>query len=491
MLILALGGSVSSRVWSQDDPGKKPDEKKVDDKKADDKKADDKKVDDKKVDDKKVDDKKVDDKKPAGPKAEAWAKEFAGWKDRLKKLRDLATKYSIAEPAEAEGIRKQYGEVIEAGKKSIPALRAAAIAAYTESPNEDRELTKFLLKLAGDDIRQDLYDDAAPLLKLLQDNKCSEKGIENMAGIVAFVTNDYDSAEKLLEAAKADGTITDQATKYLGDIPDYKKYWVTESELRKKEADAKDPLPRVKMTTSAGDILIELFENEAPETVGNFVSLVEGKFYDGLLFHRVLPGFMAQGGDPAGDGSGGPKYEIFCECGAANARMHFRGSLSMAHRGPNTGGSQFFLTFVPTSHLNKRHTVFGRVVEGMDVLGKLKRREPDPSKPDAPGDKILKAEVVRKRDHKYVPHKVEGSGPADPAAEKKPTDKKTEEKKVEEKKVEEKKVEEKKTEEKKTEEKKTEEKKTEEKKTEEKKTEEKKTEEKKTEEKKDENKETK
>jgi cyclophilin family peptidyl-prolyl cis-trans isomerase len=136
--------------------------------------------------------------------------------------------------------------------------------------------------------------------------------------------------------------------------------------------------------------------------VANFITLVEKKFYDGLVFHRVLPHFMAQGGDPNGDGSGGPGYEIPDECHQPNARMHFRGSLSMAKTAaPDTGGSQFFLTFIPTAHLNGQHTVFGRVVEGLDVLDRLQRRNPESATSPEP-DKIVKAEVLRKRDHAYT-----------------------------------------------------------------------------------------
>src|SRR5262249_42783381 len=155
-------------------------------------------------------------------------------------------------------------------------------------------------------------------------------------------------------------------------------------------------LPRVKLETTKGTIIIELFENEAPQTVGNFVSLVEKKFYDGLTFHRVLGGFMAQGGDPTGTGTGGPGYHILCECFKPEARQHCRGTLSMAHAGRDTGGSQFFLTFRPTTHLNGRHTAFGRVIEGMDVLAKLQRRDPQAANPPEP-DKIVKAKVLRKR----------------------------------------------------------------------------------------------
>jgi cyclophilin family peptidyl-prolyl cis-trans isomerase len=149
--------------------------------------------------------------------------------------------------------------------------------------------------------------------------------------------------------------------------------------------------------------VIELFENEAPNTTANFISLVEKGFYNGLKFHRVIPGFMAQGGCPRGDGTSGPGYTIDCETTAENHRKHFRGTLSMAHAGPNTGGSQFFLTFVPTPHLDGKHTVFGRVIEGMDVLAKIQRTEEVTRR--GPPDKIIKAEVIRKRDHDYVPKK--------------------------------------------------------------------------------------
>ncbi|PHR94744.1 MAG: peptidylprolyl isomerase [Blastopirellula sp.] len=162
------------------------------------------------------------------------------------------------------------------------------------------------------------------------------------------------------------------------------------------------------METSKGTVLIELFENQAPDTVGNFVSLVEEGHYDGLTFHRVLPGFMAQGGCPDGTGGGGPGYNIFCECDERNFpnfRHHFRGTLSMAHAGKNTGGSQFFLTFKATTHLDGKHTAFGRVVEGLDILEKLQRIDPSKKTPGVEPDKIIKAEVIRKRDHVYAPKK--------------------------------------------------------------------------------------
>ncbi|MCC6125424.1 MAG: peptidylprolyl isomerase [Pirellulales bacterium] len=160
-------------------------------------------------------------------------------------------------------------------------------------------------------------------------------------------------------------------------------------------------MPRVLIKTEKGDVVVELFENEAPNTVANFITLAEKGYYNGTPFHRVLPCFMAQGGDPTGTGSGGPGYSIPDEVSNPNRRNHFRGSLSMAKSDqPDSGGSQFFLCFVPTTYLDGKHTVFGRVVSGIDVLSKIKRCDPDdPNRPDP--DKILEMKVLRKRDHEY------------------------------------------------------------------------------------------
>jgi cyclophilin family peptidyl-prolyl cis-trans isomerase len=159
----------------------------------------------------------------------------------------------------------------------------------------------------------------------------------------------------------------------------------------------------VKLSTTKGDVVVALFENEAPIATANFIELAEKGFFDGLKFHRVIPGFMAQGGDPKGDGGGGPGYTIPDECYEDDHRNHFRGTLSMANTGRrDTGGSQFFLTFVPTAHLDGKHTVFGRVVEGLDVLGNLQRCEPGDNV--AP-DRITKATVLFKRNHRYTPIK--------------------------------------------------------------------------------------
>ncbi|MFH1106657.1 MAG: peptidylprolyl isomerase [Candidatus Micrarchaeota archaeon] len=130
------------------------------------------------------------------------------------------------------------------------------------------------------------------------------------------------------------------------------------------------PNPHAIFDTSLGVIDVELFMDKAPKTVADFVKLAEKKFYDGLTFHRVIPGFMVQGGCPKGDGTGGPGYEIEDEFGPGLAHSG-PGMLSMANAGPNTGGSQFFITLDSTPWLDGRHAVFGKVVNGMDVVQKI------------------------------------------------------------------------------------------------------------------------
>ncbi len=120
--------------------------------------------------------------------------------------------------------------------------------------------------------------------------------------------------------------------------------------------------------TNKGDLVLELFARDVPVTVDNFVTLARDGFYDGLTFHRVIPGFMAQGGCPIGDGTGGPGYRFDDEI---THHKHGEGALSMANSGPNTNGSQFFITYEPQPHLDGKHTVFGQLVEGLDVLKSL------------------------------------------------------------------------------------------------------------------------
>lgn len=158
-------------------------------------------------------------------------------------------------------------------------------------------------------------------------------------------------------------------------MEELKTYKINEAELAK--------CAYAVLSTERGDINIKLYPKSAPQTVANFAELAKSGFYDGLSFHRVIPGFVAQGGCPYGTGTGGPGWRIKCEC-VGQKEKHKKGTLSMAHAGRDTGGSQFFICFAPQPHLDGVHTIFGDVEgdESLKVLDSIK-----------PNDKIVKIEI--------------------------------------------------------------------------------------------------
>ena len=218
-----------------------------------------------------------------------------------------------------------------------------------------------------------------------------------------FDENMFNQASELLASMNLesieDVAVRAQANNIVRQCEEIKPLWEAELAVRAKEEEA-DDLPRVQIKTAKGSILIELFEDDAPNTVANFVSLIRTNYYEGITFHRFEPNFMIQGGCPntksgeGAPGSGGPGYTIADECKGDNARMHFADSVAMAKTSaPNTAGSQFYLNHRPTTWLNNRHTVFGRVLEGRDVACKLRK-----------DDVIEGIEIIRLRDgSSYTP----------------------------------------------------------------------------------------
>ena len=329
------------------------------------------------------------------------------WEDLDTRLNELGKRFLEAPSSEEKSvIRTRYTKLVQESEKLLPKLRKAAEEAFAAAPNQDQEATAYMIKFVAYDWRRQEFGEALKRSRTLMDAGVDDPALFALAGASAIELGDYDDGQKWLsvarEAKKVDPATDARLTQRLKD-------WEQEQAIRAKEAEAGD-LPRVKLETTKGTVVLELFENEAPQTVGNFISLVESKAYDDKSFHRVIPGFMAQGGDPKGDGTGGPGYSIYCECYREDHRKHFKGSLSMAHSGRDTGGSQFFITYRPTTHLDGKHTVFGRVIEGMDIVEQLQPRNPDDARAGKTlptPDKIVKAEVVKKRHHEYQPTKVE------------------------------------------------------------------------------------
>jgi cyclophilin family peptidyl-prolyl cis-trans isomerase len=252
----------------------------------------------------------------------------------------------------------------------------------------------------------------------------------NVYGRVAFSSNRFQDVRDRLERAFA-GTLPDWAKLIRKNADDLEAAWQVEERMRQAETKA-DDLPRVRLviehrrfardaagkpltaleTTGRGEVVLELFENEAPRTVANFVDLVSRGFYDGTCFHLSVPAIMVTGGDPNtrdGDprthGLGGPGYTIRDESDSPRARRHFRGSVSMvAIPGePHRAGSQFFICLSPAPEANGMHTVFGRVLQGQEVVEHITRgrttRQTGPFGRLIPGDRLVRAEVLRKRPH--------------------------------------------------------------------------------------------
>jgi len=344
---------------------------------------------------------------------------FSDWTPLLSEIRQLRQDYVTAEPELRPKLAEKYDQMVKRAAGLESQLVDAAVLACVKEPEENKDLADFLMGMVVTLYDLEEYEDALRMAQILIDNRLdSDYSVYYYAAVSGYAVGEFEVAESHLEVvAKNRPRLVSKSRPMQGIIAEclanlsyHKEAWEKEKKIREQEKLDGD-LPRVLLVTTKGDIELELFENQAPNTVANFISLVQKGFYDGLTFHRVVPQQMAQTGCPKGDGTGGPHYRIRCECYRPDRRVHFRGSLSMAHRGRDTGGSQFFICFRPARGLDGRHTVFGRVVRGIEVLARLQRRDPKPELMIDPNyvdtlpkpDKIIEARVLRKRDHVYDP----------------------------------------------------------------------------------------
>lgn len=254
-------------------------------------------------------------------------------------------------------------------------------------------------------------------LRAVQADPRNQQNIQTVMGILLNEANNGNDREVLkvcdrLIAAGIHRAYFEYAAK-AGRIKIEAREIFDEALIRQREFKS-DDLPRVLLKTNKGDITVELYENEAPETVANFIALVESGFYDNCLFHSVIDGFRAQTGGPTKENAGrqDPGYSIYCECYQPDARPHFTDVLSMAVKsGRDTGASQFILTLDRTTELDGKHTVFGRIIDGHQVTDQLVRTAVEINNettdiPNANPDQIISAKVIRKRDHDYIARKV-------------------------------------------------------------------------------------
>ena len=280
-----------------------------------------------------------------------------------------------------------------------------AVDAFLEAPNQQKQVEddciRYLRSLLGEQSTDGWFspDKALSVAKQL-----TAAGIKNNHAYVygaqaAYAVEEFEQAKTFLAAIAIEGATFDPSA--IARIEEAIEKW--NRELRFRELDAKSVLPRVLFKTEIGDFTVELYENEAPNTVNNFVWLVEQKFYNGLFFFYCQPGQISMAGCKRGDGSTNAGYFIPDELTVPEIRHNFRGSLSMGNIIPNEGSSVFGILHQPMTQRDGKSTVFGRVVEGMDVIYKIPVISPTTIVTGDKPVKILSATVVRKQSHPYEP----------------------------------------------------------------------------------------
>lgn len=334
---------------------------------------------------------------------------FAAYREVSAQIEKLQQDFEAAAKAQDQAkikeIQASARTILKQAETTFMNAVPVASALYAKTDGTNDELNQFMLTYANYLLTVDNYDAAYQLFAsfLSKGMHKNHPEIFEMAGVAAFGSNRFNAAKKCFNYATQTKTpLSQQAQMYRDDITNYyEKEWMLEVQKEQQEAQANN-LPEVLIRTTAGDMKVVLYENEAPNTVASFITLVEKGFYNGLSFHRVLPGFMAQGGCPKGDGTGDAGYKLPEEFSKPGARKHFRGSLAMARSmDPNSAGSQFYISFLPTKFLDGQYTVFGRVVEGLDTLSNIQRVDPERPIPGLEKTKIIEMRVLHKRNHDY------------------------------------------------------------------------------------------
>ena len=335
------------------------------------------------------------------------------WLDEVDRCNTLFGRLADIQPDNA-GIGLAWAEfLIGQEGSSAEEVYSNLIARYPNSPEIAIGWVSFLDS-------KNRFTEGIEVIEKMKAEGNNSPQLSELYGDLLFANNRFDEAVAMLETIDLEESPT-ISTKVNGKKTRYQTaadLWTEELAIREAE-EINNDLPQAQIITSKGQIALKLFEDHAPNTVANFISLAESGYYDGTRFHRVLPKFMAQGGDSNSKdgasgqaGTGGPGYTIKDEHTGEDIRKHFAGSLSMAKTSaPNSGGSQFFLTHLPTSHLDGRHTVFGRITDGLEIARALEQN-----------DEIVTIVISNKRDHDYTPETI--GGPEKPIEAKKEKDSK-------------------------------------------------------------------
>lgn len=337
-------------------------------------------------------------------------------KDAIKAIKKTGHEFYENKSTVAHEYRSKWKAEATVAEDAYKRVREASFALFFETPNPGEEVNKIVSMMNQDLIAQGqlakCYQTTKKLLKLYPENK----DLYNLMGRVSILNNDFTFAQQYYQTNR-------ETAEQLG-VPEGALYGNSmdklvsgfERELAFRASDAEgEPLPKAIIKTNRGEIVIELFENQAPETVGNFVSLVQTGIYDGMIFHHVLRNLIADAGlmtlsrpQPIG-------YTIYDEHQKPNARDHFRGSVAMVGKNnePNSAGAEFRIMLVPGPNLDGKSTVFGRVISDLSVLDNIQEtfqvnEEEDKEEfiKDAKPDVIESITITNLRDHEYEPNRV-------------------------------------------------------------------------------------
>lgn len=340
------------------------------------------------------------------------------WRKTIKQIRSISLDYqSAGSEREAQTLRKQWVQLRVIGRQQLDDLEQSAVTLFEKLDSPPRDLVGFVHRIQGKQLFDGHPHKAYEIGKMILNILPSDKEAQLVTARAAIRLNHFAEAEKYSETlgVAMQRGLDPIDTSMFAKVADLKKSY--ERELEIQEAEADDNLPRVRLETSKGTIVVELFENEAPSTVGNFLALVEDDLYDNMLFNRVVKDYMALTGQFYSDGRFAQiPYTIKDECKREDARSHFRGSLSMAITDqPDSGYCQFFICERALPHLDGKHTVFGRIISGDHIFDQIaishitSQENKEVKIPNVELDYIISAEIIRKRDHDYPIDKSSGN----------------------------------------------------------------------------------
>jgi cyclophilin family peptidyl-prolyl cis-trans isomerase len=341
---------------------------------------------------------------------------LAAWRNEMGKIQEAGMQFFHAETlGDSHRWKEEYQQRLAAGVEKFNRFLPAAIKLIEQAPSLDLEMAELAIRIQRRLFESGRLDKSFEIgEKILAQYPEKDPAIEYTKR-AALLSNRFAEFSKYRAFTEQEVKgLTDQEKKLLQIAQPLADGFARESKLRKDEELA-DDLPRVEFVTTKGPFVIELFENQAPQTVANFVSLVESQFYDDLLFHPVVNSVVAQTGYLNNDGKTKTvDYQIYDEHHREDARWHFRGSVGMVQSPnmTNSAGAQFYIGRAPLIGLNGNSTVFGRVISGMDNVDRLANtvkitKEKQEPIPNVQFDSIISTRVVRKRPHPYEPRKVE------------------------------------------------------------------------------------